>query len=199
MKWNKKILKKKFAEAVKDIIDDKKLSVEDIEFWFQDEARFGQQGTITRMWAPKGTRPRAIKQAEFECAYFFAAVCPSTGQASAIVLPHADSEAMQMHLDMISRELAPGKHAIIITDRASWHRSLKLKIPPNITLLFLPPYSPELNGAEKIWDFMRQKSLANRAFESYDHILDACADAWQAVVNETGRLSSLCAREWAKC
>jgi transposase len=151
------------------------------------------------MWAKKGTRPRAIKQGGFLSAYIFAAVCPKTGLSSAVIMPEVNGKMMQIHLDMISKEIEPGRHAVIVTDRAPWHTTTKIKIPHNISLLFLPPYSPELNGVEKIWDFMRQHELANRAFNSYDEIEEACCVAWKAIINEPGRITSISSRSWATC
>lgn len=70
------------------------VALDPIDVWFQDEARFGQQNTTTRIWAEKGTRPRAVKQQQFEHAYLYGAVCPATGATQAIIAPHANSEFM---------------------------------------------------------------------------------------------------------
>ncbi|MGY4319297.1 transposase [Bradyrhizobium sp. JR3.5] len=69
----------------------------------------------------------------------------------------------------------PGAHAIIILDQAGWHGAKQLKIPHNISLLPLPPRSPELNSQENIWQFMRQNWLSNRVFKSFDDIVDPAA------------------------
>ncbi len=115
------------------------------------------------------------------------------------MLPHADTDAMQIHLDEISKQVSPEKHAVLIVDRAGWHRSKGLMLPHNISLLYLPPYSPELNPVEQIWEYLRQHNFANRVFNGYEDILNACAIAWQAFIGCIGRISSLCTREWAKC
>jgi hypothetical protein len=127
------------------------LGLETVEVWFQDEARVGQRGTVTRIWAPKGSRPRVIRQQQFEAAYVFGAVCPAEGKAAALVMPKANSEGMQHHLDLIAATVTPGKHAVVIVDRAAWHMTGKLLIPVNLSILPLPPYSPELNPVEQIY------------------------------------------------
>ena len=113
-----------------------------VEIWFQDEARIGQKGTLTRLWARIGSRPRAPRDSRYEWAYLFGAVCPERAVGTALVMPYANSEAMNLHLREIARAVAPGAHAIIVLDGAGWHTSHTLNPPHNITLLCLPPYSP---------------------------------------------------------
>jgi hypothetical protein len=98
----------------------------------------------------------------------FGAVCPERGTGAAVVLPACNSEAMQLHLDEIATQVAPGAHAILILDQAGWHGSRELRVPANISLLPLPPRSPELNSQENIRQFMRQNWLSNRVFKSFD-------------------------------
>ena len=90
-----------------------------------------------------------------------------------------------------------GRHAVLILDKASWHTTEKLKLPENISLLFLPPYSPELNPIEQVWHFLKQHFLSNRVFKNLHEILDACCNAWNRFVNEPSRIKSLCSRKWA--
>ncbi|NYT46799.1 MAG: transposase [Candidatus Methanofishera endochildressiae] len=91
----------------------KSVDIKDTEVWFQDEARVGQRGTVTRIWANKGTRPRVIRQQQFNAAYLFGAVCPANGKAAGIVMPKANTEGMQYHLEVISESVSPGKHNTI--------------------------------------------------------------------------------------
>ena len=93
----------------------------------------------------------------------------------------------------------PGdRHAVLLLDRAGWHQTGgKLRFPKNISLLHLPPYSPELNPAENIWQFLRQNHLSNRVFESYTDIVDACCAAWNALIEEPKRITSIATRDWA--
>ena len=120
-----------------------------LEIWFQDEARIGQKGTLTRIWARLGSRPPGPRDSRYEWAYIFAAVCPERATGAALVMPYANTEAMNLHLQEISRGVAPGAHAALIFDGAGWHTTDKLELPENITPVCLPPYAPELNPTEK--------------------------------------------------
>ena len=164
----------------------------------KDEARVGQQGTLARLWARKGTRPRAPKDCRYAWAYIFGAVCPARATGAALVMPYANTGAMSDHLAEIARHVSPGAHAILVVDGAGWHSSRDLVVPANITLLTLPPYSPELNPVENIWQFLRQNHLANRVFESYDAIVGACCEAWNALIEIPERVASITSRDWAK-
>jgi hypothetical protein len=119
--------------------------------WFQDEMRVGQKNKLTYRWARKGSRPRAIHDQRTQSTYLFGAVCPERGVGAALVLPTCNTEAMQLHLDEIATKVAPGAHAILILDQAGWHGAKALGVPSNISLLPLPPRSPELNSQENIW------------------------------------------------
>ena len=120
-----------------------------IEIWFQDEARIGQKNGQVRLWARKGTRPRQPADQRYNNAYLFGAICPARGTGAALMLPWADTQAMQLHLDEISRRVARKAHAAVLMDRAGWHTTGKLKVPKNITIILLPSRSPELNPASR--------------------------------------------------
>lgn len=173
------------------------VKMDDVEIWFQDEARVGQKGTTTRLWAIKGTRPRAIRQEQYEYAYIFGAVCPARDLAVGLVLPTVNSHAMKIHLEHISAQIEKGKHAVIVLDRAAWHTTNKIKSFKNITLLFLPPASPELNPTEQLWQQLRDRELANRSFENYDDIVQSSCLAWNHYVDMPGAIRKLCSRTWA--
>lgn len=132
----------------------------------------------------------------YTSAYIFGAVCPARDKGAALVMPYANTEAMNLHLQEISRNVTPGAHAVIVIDGAGWHTSGELIVPDNLSLLPLPPYSPELNAQENIWQFLRQNYLAGRIFETYDDLVEACSVAWNALAAETGRIASIAAREW---
>jgi transposase len=105
---------------------------------------------------------------------------------------------MNLHLAEISRCVTAGAHAVVTTDGAGWHKEGgKLQVPDNISLLLLPPYSPELNPQENVWQFLRQNYLANRVFDTYDAIVDACCDAWNKLTAEPERITSIATRHWA--
>jgi transposase len=168
-----------------------------IEIWFQDEARIGQKGSLTRLWAKRGSRPRAPRDRRYEWAYLFGAVCPAAAKGAALVLPFANADAMNRHLQEIALAVAPGAHAVVVTDGAGYHAAATLAVPQNITILTLPPYSPELNSTENIWQYLRQNFLANRVFDDYDAILAACCDAWNAFVKLPDLVRSISQRSWA--
>jgi len=168
-----------------------------IELWWQDEARVGQKNAITRRWARRGTRPRAPHDQRTMWAYIFGAICPAKGKAAGLVMPYANTEAMQAHLAAISAAVEPGAHAVLMLDQAGWHMSAQLAIPQNITLLPLPPRSPELNPVENIWQYMRDNWLSNRVFEDYDDIVAHCCDAWNKLLAQPERITSIGLRAWA--
>jgi transposase len=167
--------------------------------WWQDEARVGQKGSLTRIWAPRGSRPTAPRDQRYECAYLFGAVCPDRGVGAGLVLPHANVEAMNLHLQEISRWVSRDAFAVMTLDGAGWHQSGdRLVVPENIGLLRLPAYSPELNPVENIWEFLRQNDLSNRVFATYEAIVDACCDAWNKLMTAPRQIKSIATREWAK-
>ena len=104
---------------------------------------------------------------------------------------------MQAMLDELSAAVAPGAHAVVLMDRAGWHIAKALTVPANLTPLFLPPYSPELNAIERVWLYLRERFLSHRLWPSYDAILDACCAAWNTLLDEAGRIRSLCSLDWA--
>ncbi|MGG6893647.1 IS630 family transposase [Rhizobium sp. BR 315] len=169
----------------------------EIELWWQDEARIGQKNKMTRRWAQRGTRPSAPHDQRTLWTYIFGAICPKKGKGAGIVMPWCDTEAMNAHLQEISREVDHGAHAVLILDQAGWHSSPKLIVPANITLLFLPPRSPELNPVENVWQFLRDNWLSNRVFTSYDDIVHHCCAAWNKLVDQPWKIMSIGLRDWA--
>jgi len=168
-----------------------------VEIWFQDEMRIGQKNGITRLWAEKGTRPRQPKDQRYANAYIFGAICPARGTGAALVLPYCDTQAMQAHLDEISVNVAPGAQAAVIMDKAGWHTTEKLTLPDNVSIVLLPPPSPELNPQENIWQYMRQNWLSNRVFKDYNAIIDAASVAWNKLIALPDVITSIGSRKWA--
>jgi hypothetical protein len=168
-----------------------------IELWWQDEARVGQKNAITRRWARRGTRPRAPHDQRTMWAYIFGAICPAKGKAAGLVMPYANTEAMQAHLAEISAAVDRSAHAVLMLDQAGWHMSTRLVVPGNITLLPLPPRSPELNPVENIWQYMRENWLSNRVFADYDDIAAHCCEAWNKLLAQPARITSIGLRAWA--
>ena len=141
--------------------------MEQVQVWFQDETRMGQQGSLSRLWARKGTRPRVVRQQQFMYQYIFGAVCPEEKLAAAIIAPSANSVTMQIHLDEISLHIQEGKHGVVIMDQASWHINQLLRLPKNMSVLHLAPYSPELNAQEPVWRVLKDRFLNNRVYQIF--------------------------------
>jgi len=104
---------------------------------------------------------------------------------------------MQAMLDELGQAVAPGAHAVVLMDRAGWHKTDRLEVPKNLTIILLPSRSPELNPVENIWQYLRQNWLSNRVFETYDDILDAGCDAWNRLVAQPETITSIGLRQWA--
>jgi len=150
------------------------------------------------LWAIKGTRPRIVRQQQFNYTYIFGAVCPERDEAVGLILPYANTTTMQIHLEHISVKIPRGRHAVIIVDQAGWHTTKKLKNFENITLIALPAASPELNPVEQVWRQLREDNLANRCYKDEEDIVNACCEAWNEFDEKPGAVRSLCSRDWAK-
>lgn len=168
-----------------------------IEVWFQDEARIGQKNGRARVWARKGTRPRLPADQRYQNAYLFGAICPAKGKGAGLALPYADTFAMQLHIDEISQHVQRGAHAVLLLDRAGWHTTDNLVVPKNMTLIFLPSRSPELNPVENVWQYLRQNWLSNTVFDTYDAIIDASCQAWNNLIDQPETIRSIGMRKWA--
>lgn len=165
-----------------------------VEVWFEDEARIGQQGTLTTVWGEKGSRPTAVKQTEYEWAYVSAAVNPRTGEALGLITEEMNTLVMNDLLLNLSRMLGADRHAVLVWDGAGFHTSGALEVPENITLLPLPPCSPELNCVERIWHWMRSHDLSNRVYDDREHVKRAIGDSCARLDPE--RIRSICRTAW---
>ena len=114
------------------------------------------------------------------------------------MLPFADTAAMNLHLAEIARTVAPGAHAVLVLDGAGWHGGKGLKLPDNISLLTLPPYAPELNPVENVWQFLRSNWLAISVFDGYEAIVAACCSAWNRFADDPALVTSITSRTWAE-
>jgi hypothetical protein len=140
-----------------------------------------------------------VRDVRHDSAYLFGAICPSRGVGAAIIMPSANIEAMSEHLKEVSTQVAEGSHCILICDGAGWHqRGGELAVPDNITLLPLPPYSPELNPMENVWEYLRGNKLCSLVWDSYDAIVAACKAAWDFLMDDPQRIRSIGTREWAR-
>ena len=173
------------------------LAVSDLEIWFGDEARIGQKNKITRRWARRGSRPWAPSDQRTASTYIFGAICPNEGKAVGLILPFCNTATMNLQLQAISADVAPGRHAALLLDQAGWHLSDQVAVPDNITLLPLPPKCPELNVMENVWQFMRDNWLSNRVFDDAQVLVDHCCDAWNKFIDQPWTIMSIGLRQWA--
>nr|CAA9290428.1 D-alanyl-D-alanine carboxypeptidase [uncultured Armatimonadetes bacterium] len=158
-----------------------------------DEARVGQKGRTGHRWWTRGQRPPGLCDKRFASAYLFAAVRPLTGEDFGLVLPRVCTEAMDRFLLDFAATIPANTHALMVLDGAGWHDQRSVTVPPNVTLVELPPYSPELNPVERVWLYLRERYLSHRLLADYDAVVDACCRAWNALTAEAGRIQSLCA------
>jgi len=159
--------------------------------------RVGQKNSTVYQWARRGTRPRQPADQRDQNAYLFGALCPARDTGAALVLPVVNTQAMQHHLAEISATVASGAHAIVLMDQAGWHTTAQLEIPSNLSMVGIPPATPELNPAENVWQHLRQTYLGNRVFQDDDDIVDCLCRAWRTLLQDTDRIHAITHRDWA--
>lgn len=164
--------------------------------WVEDEARFGRMNNLSYCWVPGNERAEIEKQLIREYTYAYTAVCPQTGEVYSIRSPYNNTFAMNAFLQALSQQYK--QHRIVLTlDGAGWHKSKDLLLPENIRLLFLPPYSPQLNPVEHIWDYMReQKHFNNYSFDSIEDVEHRLDKVLLQLTTEKSILKSLCNFHW---
>lgn len=185
-----------FRQLAQSVLPESVVS-EDVLVYFQDEARIGQKGMLSRLWARKGTRPRIPRDYRYGYVYLFSAACPETGSAVGHVCDKANTDEMNRHLRDVSNALPEGKHALMVLDGAGWHRSKDLVIPANVSLLRLPPYSPELNPTETLFSLLKHRRFANRVFDSAEHVRKTVTEVWHAFSQNSQEIMQITKREWA--
>ena len=156
----------------------------------QDEGRFGRIGRPQRCWAPPGIRPHAPAQFIRESVYVFAAVAPLTGDLVSLILPQASTAMMNLFLEHVAKTFADS-FLVMQVDRAGWHRAKDLQVPENIRLIFQPPYSPELNPAEHLWEHLREKKFANLACSSLEEVVDKLCEELTQLESQPKQLRSM--------
>ncbi len=166
-----------------------------VRLMFQDEGRFGLLGRPRRCWAPRGLRPIVGARLVRQFTYAFAAVSPHDGAMDSLVLPWVNAEMMSLFLAEVAKRHAR-EFIVMVMDQAGWHVAGDLAVPANMRLLFLPPYSPELNPAEHLWRALREECLANTVFASLDAAEDALAAGLHTMEKDQRRTQSLTGFEW---
>jgi hypothetical protein len=156
----------------------------------QDEGRFGRISSPKRAWAPPGIRPKVPRQVIRESCYVYAAVAPEQGLMTSLILPSADTAMMNLFLAQVAQDFAD-YFIVMQVDQAGWHRAKDLQVPENIRLIFQPPYSPEVNPVEHLWEELREKYLHNRVFSSLEEMVEALCQALSELTDEKERLRSM--------
>jgi transposase len=151
-----------------------------------------QKGRTGYVWWQRGHSPRGLRDVGHQSVGVIGAVCPARDTGVALVMTRLDIAAMNLFLAELSQAVAPGAHGIVLLDRAGWHTFSDLVVPENLCLIFLLPYSPELNPIERLWLYLRDNHFSHCVFQTTDEIVDTCCDAWNWLLAQTGRIRSMC-------
>ena len=162
---------------------------------FEDEGRFGRISDPTSCWAPKGTRPVVHKQIVREYTYSYAAVDPKEGEVDSLILPNMYATTMSVFLQELSQR-HPDCYVLLVMDGAPCHRAGDLEIPQNIRIAELPPYSPELNPAEHLWDAMRERNFKNVTFTSMEKVEQAMVSSLRTLEEDRERIKTMTGFPW---
>lgn len=162
---------------------------------FQDEGRFGRISLPRSCWAPSGIRPLCGSQIIREYIYAYSAISPLDGVIDSLIAPRADVEVMEIFLKQIAERFS-NEHIIMFMDKASWHTAGKLNVPDNMKLMFIPPYSPQLNPVEHLWDEIREKYFTNVVFDSIDAVEDRLMEALIFMNNHPETVKSFSGFKW---
>jgi transposase len=164
-----------------------------LRVYFQDESRFGQQGTTTNVWAQRGSRPTAVRQTEYQYLWVIGAVCPETGHAEGLLSPQLNTKIINTFLEQFSTTIPEDEQAVMIWDGAGFHTAKALRVPANVTLVQLPPYSPEPNPIENLWHSLKSHYWSNRAYADYNALENAAMTAWRKAVLDIDLMQTVCA------
>lgn len=187
-------MEKKLPDLLKEI-DQQWPGTGPIRLMFQDEARFGRISDTRRCWCPKPIRPLCQAMVTQEYTYAYAAVSVADGQLDTLILPQVNGQCMQLFLDEVALR-HPNDRIVMVLDGAGWHQSGALTPAPNLRLLSLPPYSPELNPVEHLWDDLREKSFHNRVFDSLNALENHLEAALLNMELDHQRAHSIVAWPW---
>lgn len=188
----RKTSSKKLPERLDSIV---KIALKPIKLFFQDESRFGRISQALRCWSPVGKRPVVPSQMVREYTYAYGAVCPQDGSFISLVLPDMRTECLTVFLAEMSRRY-PEHHLVVVLDGAASHRSKMLEVPEHMTLLCLPPYSPELNPQESVWKELKPEGFYNRVFETMGAVENQLVKVLRQFEQQTERLKQLTAWQW---
>lgn len=162
---------------------------------FQDEGRFGLLGKPRRCWAPIGVRPVVGARLVRKFSYAFAAVSPHDGVMDSLVLPWVNAQTMSLFLRTVAQRHAD-EFIVMVMDQAGWHIAHELEVPQNMRLVLLPPYSPEINPAEHIWEVLREDCVGNTVFNSLDAADRALSAGLLSLESDPSRMQTATGFKW---
>jgi transposase len=162
---------------------------------FQDEGRFGRISTPRRCWAPRGMRPDVPCQIVREYTYAYVAASPHDGAMDSLILPHVSEQAMSIFLREVS-DRHQDEFILMVMDGAGWHKAKALSVPDNMALFFLPPYSPQLNPVEHIWESIRENGFRNQVFNSIEAVENQLMESLAALEKDPTSVASMTGFPW---
>ncbi len=168
-----------------------------LEVWCQDEARLGLKPIVRKVWARRGQRPTACGQTRYEWLYVYGFVRPVTGQTYWLILPTVNTEAMNVALAEFARDVGVGaaKRVLLVVDNAGWHGSKGLVVPSGIELVYVPPATPELQPAERLWPLVRE-AVANQTFATLDVLQDVLVGRCLQLATQPQRIRGATQYHW---
>lgn len=166
-----------------------------LRLMFEDEARFGRMSDPIRCWAPSGCRPQVSTHRVRQYTHVFGSVSPQDGELISLILPHADTGAMSFYLAEVSRR-HPDEHLLMFLDRAGWHRAKALVVPDNLTLDWLPAYSPQCNPQELVWREVRRQPFGNHDYDDMDAVENALERRLHQLESSPAQIQSLTGFDW---
>ena len=162
---------------------------------FQDEGRFGLLGTPRRCWAPRSIRPVVGARLQRKYLYAFAAVSPHDGVLDRLILPWVNAETMSLFLATVAAR-HDDEFIVMVMDQAGWHLAGNLQVPANVRIVLLPPYSPELNPTEHLWEALREDWFANTVFHDLAAVEDALDDGLIDLESNPQRVQAMTGFNW---
>jgi len=164
-----------------------------VRLMFQDEAGFGRINKPRYCWCRKEIRPNVPCHHIREYRYAYGAVDPQRGDSFFLVLPYCNTACMNVFLQELSRNY-PDDYILMVADGAAWHTAKGMRIPGNIEIFPLPPYTPEMNPIEQIWAWLRQHGFRNEVFQTLEDVIDRLCDTICSLSPET--IISITRRDW---
>ena len=166
-----------------------------LRLMLQDEGRFGRISNPQRCWAPRGIRPHVAHQIVREYTYAYVAVSPHDGTLDSLILPQVSEGAMSIFLREVSNR-HPDEFILMVMDGAGWHKARALSVPENMSLIYLPPYSPELNPVEHVWEHIRENGFRNKAFNSIEAVEDQLMQSLKGLENDPASVARMTGFQW---